>query len=167
MGAPPKTSVVTGINRLGRLLDHRPMVLPEVRLQSVGCGALRVKSDCSVQLFAQDVSVTCVPIGLADHMDEDIEQHHIWAWPPGHMALSVNVKNGDRGIRVFPRFSVPVNDLSARFVRRGPHCVEVTARIVPSGPAPREGTAEDVTEVPGLGNREVLDKAEEIGPRSG
>ena len=46
------------------------MVLSALRVPSVPGRAVRVEPDGAVQLLAQDVGVTRVPIGLGEHMNQ-------------------------------------------------------------------------------------------------
>ena len=75
-------------------------------------------------------------------------------------------KGGDRRVRVVPRSPVAVDDLGARLIRSSPHEVEVAADRR-TGAVAGERASEHLAEVPGLGDRQVLDQAEEIGPGRG
>jgi hypothetical protein len=77
----------------------------------------------------------CVPIGFVEHMDQDVEEHDIGSRPPRHVSRRVYVKGIDRRARVIPRSPIPLNDLSARFIRRARHRIEVAGGIKPSAPA--------------------------------
>ena len=80
------------------------------------------------------------------------------------MARSVDVEGVDRRVRVLRHASVAVNDPLARLVLGGPQVGAGGRGVVPAWQRLGEGPAEDLAEVPGLPDREVLDQAEEVGP---
>ena len=61
--------------------------------------ALRVRTHCAVELFAQDVGVSGVPAGLGEDVDHDGEQFHVGARP---RAVSLPAEFG-AGVRVVGR----------------------------------------------------------------
>ena len=115
------------------------------------------------RLFAKDVGVAGVPTGLGKQVDQDIEQCHLRVRPPatwpGHRG---------RGRRSSRRCG-PTPSGSGRRRRAGlvlgrPHGGESLGLDVPPGQGLGEGTVEDLAEVPGLPDRQVLDQAQEVGP---
>jgi len=50
----------------------------------------------AIKLFAQDIGVSGVPTGLGEHMNQDVEQLHVRAWPPRHVASGADVEGVDR-----------------------------------------------------------------------
>ena len=122
----------------------------------------------AVQLLAQDVGVPGVPVGLGEHVDHDVEQLHVRARPPRHVAGRVDVESRDRRVRVVPDAPVAVDDLGPRLVRGGPQVGEGLEVVVPPpGQSFGKRAPEDVAEVPGLGAGEVLDQTEEVRPGGG
>src|SRR5206468_119356 len=95
-GSLGRCSGLNGISCLGCPLDLRAVVLPEGRVSPVQGRAPRLRSHRAVQLLAQDVSVPGVTIGLVEDVDQDVEELHVRAWPPGHMARRIDVERGDR-----------------------------------------------------------------------
>ena len=129
--------------------------------------ALLVGSDRSVEPFTQDVGVASVPTGLGKEMDEDVEQGHLGVLPPGHAAGGIESEGGHRRVAVVPHASVTVNDVAAGLVLGRPHVGESLDLDVPPRQGLGKGTAEDLAEVPGLPGRQVLDKAQQVGPSEG
>ena len=54
----------------------------------------------------------CMPSSLGEHMDQDVEQFHVRAWPPGHVARHVDIEGRNRRVRVLPRSAVAVDDFA-------------------------------------------------------
>src|SRR6516164_9681559 len=79
-----------GIGCFGGLLDLRAAVLPMSRVVFGHGRALRVGPDRAVELFAQDVGMPGVPVGLGEDVDQDVEQLHARARPPRHVARGVD-----------------------------------------------------------------------------
>lgn len=52
--------------------------------------------------FAQDVGMSGVPAGLGEEVDHDVEQLHVRARPPRHVAVGVDRERLDRRVRVLP-----------------------------------------------------------------
>jgi len=50
--------------------------------------------------LAKDVGVTEMPVGLCQHVNEDVEQLHVWPGPPWHVAGGIDGKRVDRRVRV-------------------------------------------------------------------
>ena len=44
-----------------------------------------------------------VATGLGEHVDEDVEELHVGAWPPRDVAGRIDREGRDRGVRVVPR----------------------------------------------------------------
>src|SRR4051794_9978232 len=109
-------SGLTGVSCPCCPLDLRAVVLPEDRVSPVQGRAPRLRSHCAVQLLAQDVSVPGVTIGLVEDVDHDVEELHVRARPPRHMAGRVDVERGNRRVRVRPHAPVAMDDLDARLV---------------------------------------------------
>src|SRR5262249_59511102 len=73
----------------------------------------------------------------------------------------------DCRVRVLPYAPVETSDLGAGLVLGGPECGVVRGLVVPPGQGFGEWPAEDLAEVPGLPDRQVLDQAEEVCPGGG
>lgn len=109
-----------------------------------------------------------MPVCLREHVNQDIEKHHVGIpRPPGHPAGRVEVEGVDRRVRVYPHAPVAVNDLGARLLLGGPLIGVVLGVGVPPGQVLGERTPEDLAEVLGLADRQVLVQAEEVCPGGG
>jgi hypothetical protein len=99
--AGEELAVVDGSSSGGGL-DLGPLSPPERRV------APRLVRVClcgpcgTVELFTQEVGVTGVPVGLGEHVDQDVEQHDVGSRPPRHMTRCVDVERLDGGVSVLP-----------------------------------------------------------------
>ena len=166
MGSGRLWSGAGGIGCSGRLLDLRVVGLPVSRVESGQGRALRAGPDRAVELFSQDVGMPGVPVGLTENVDHDVEQLHVGARPPWHVAGGTDGKRVDRRVRVLPYAPVETDDLFASFVLGSPQ-VGATGGLVPPGQGFGERAAEDLTEIPGLPGRQVFDQAEAVGSGGG
>src|SRR4051812_5933814 len=96
---------------LGSSFDLRPVGLTGRRVDTLL--VLSCYSGPAVELFTQDVGVSGVPGCVAEDVDHDVEQFHIWAWPPRHVTGSVDGKLLDRRVRMVPCAPVEADDLFA------------------------------------------------------
>lgn len=128
---------------------------------------MRVGSDRAVELLTQDVGMSGMPVGLADDVDQDVEQLHVGARPPRHVAGIVDSQRADRRVRVLPYAPVETGDLLTGLVLGGPHVGAVRGLVIPAMQGSGERAIEDLAEVPGLPRRQVLDQAEEVGSGGG
>ena len=106
-----------------------------------------------------------MPIGLREHVDQDNEGPHVRARPPGQRGQVRLCEGRDRRVRVLPNALVAIDDLDARLVFSRPHVGAGIGVVVPPWQSLRERPPEHLAEIPGLGDRQVFDQAEEIGPR--
>jgi hypothetical protein len=151
----------------GGPLDFHAPVLPEGCVVLLQGHAFRVRSHRAVKLFAQDVGVAGVPAGLGKDVDQDVEEFHVGAWPPRHVAGGVDGEGIDRRVAVVPHSPVSVDDVGAGLVLGRPHVGKTLGLVVPPGQGLRERTLEDLAEVPGFPGRQMLDQAQEVGPGDG
>ena len=109
-----------------------------------------------------------VPGGLGQHVHHDVEELHVRARPPRHVAGGVDGEGVDGRVRVRPHPPVPVDDLGPRLVLGRPHVgAERGLVIVPARHRLGERPAEDLAQVPGLRGGQVLDQAQQVGPGRG
>jgi hypothetical protein len=98
-----------------RLFDLGAVVLPPARVVLRQIRVIGRYPRDAVQLLAQDVGVPGVPVGLADHVDQDVEEHdHRNRWrPPGHPTRRVEGEGVNSRVRVSPRLPVRLNYFGA------------------------------------------------------
>ena len=155
-GRPPRRSAKVLRPRLDQLLG-RPARSSRAGLPG-RCRfrtgrAPRVRPDSAVELLAQDVGVPGMAGGLAEQVDHDVEQLHVGARPPRHVAGGVDGERVDRRVRVLPHAPVEADDLVAGLVLGRPQVGAVRGLVVPPGQGLGERAAEDLAEVPGLPDR--------------
>ena len=110
--------------------------------------------------------VAGVPTGLGEHVDQDVEQFHLGARPPRHVARGIDGEGFDRRVAVVRtrryrsmmllRDSCSVAHMSARRSASTSSGARVPER---DGRRPRRSTW--------LPGRQVLDQAQEVGPSRG
>jgi DNA-binding MarR family transcriptional regulator/GNAT superfamily N-acetyltransferase len=118
-----------------------------------------------VDELADDVGVTGVPVGLGDHVHQDLVQCDLAAPlpPPGHVAEFVQGQRADRGVRVRPRPAVQPDDVAARLLGGGPHVRVGLGPFLQPRQRLAERLAEHFAEIPELHAGQVLDQAEQVG----
>jgi hypothetical protein len=122
--------------------------------------------DTAVDKFPNDVGMSSVPMGLGDHVVQDLTQRHLSPIfrSPGHPASRVQRQRRDRLVRVFPDPPVETNDLVARFISSRPH-VRVRLGVI-CVPRQRllEGPTEALAEVARLDAGHMFDQPQQVGP---
>ena len=96
----------------GGVLQPGPVALPPGPVARRQVVVLLAYSGGTVDELADDVGVPCVPVGLGDHVHEDLVQRDLAVVsPPGHVADRVQRQRADRGVGVRPRPVVQTDDL--------------------------------------------------------
>jgi hypothetical protein len=83
------------------------------------------------------------------------------------VAGGVDGQGVDRRVGVIPHAPVSVDDLRAVLVLGHPQVGAALGLVVPPGQGLAERPVKDLTEVPGLPERQVLNQAEKVGPSGG
>jgi hypothetical protein len=156
-------------HRVGDLQDAPG--IDETVLSSIGLVLPRerggVRTECAVELLAEDVSVPEVPVRLGHDMDHDVEQLDGWSGPPRHISRRLDRQRLDGRVCVLACPLVCGDDVRAGLALGDPHMIAIVkARVIESRGLLRVGTVEDRPEVPGLAQGQVLDQAEQVGARS-
>src|SRR5450631_3878877 len=132
-----------GLLNLRSVSDPIGLVLPRER---VG-----VRTECAVELLAEDVSVPQVPVRLGHDMDRDVEQLDGWSGPPRHISRRLDRQRLDGRVCVLARPLVSCDDVRAGLAFGDPHMIAIVeARVIESRDRLRVGTVEDRPELPGL-----------------
>ena len=149
----------------GRVLQPVPVAGPPRLVPRREVAVVGPDPGRPVDELADDVGVTGVPVGLGDHVHQDLVQRDLAAPlpPPRHVAGRVQGQRGDRGVRVRPRPAIEPGDVAARLLGGGPHVRVGLGAFLQPWQRLVEGLAEHLAEIPELHAGQVLDQAEQVG----
>jgi dipeptidase E len=96
-------------------LEPAPVALPPRTIARRHVVVARAQADRAVDELADDVGLPGVPVGLGDHVDQDLVQRHLAAVlrPPWHVAGGVQPERADGGVGMRPSPLVQARDLFA------------------------------------------------------
>ena len=149
----------------GRALEPAPVALPPGLVARSHVVVAFPQAGGAVDELADDVGLPGVPVGLGDHVDQDLVQRHLAPAlrPPRHMTDRVQRERADGGVGVRPGLPVQAGDLLARLVDCGPH-VRVGFGVIRQ---PRQRLAERapeaIAEIAEFHAGHMLDQSQQVG----
>jgi hypothetical protein len=142
-------------------LEPAPVGLPPRLVAGRHVVVARAQADRAVDELADDVGLPGVPVGLGDHVDQDLVQRHLAAVlrPPRDMTDVVQRERADGGVGMRPGPPVQAGDLLTGLVGGGPHVRVGLGVVLQPGQRLAERAPEGIAEVPELHAGHVLDQS--------
>src|SRR6202022_186622 len=135
-----------------RALEAAPVALPPRLVARRHVVVAVTQTSGAVDELADDVGLPGMPVGLGDHVDQDLVERHLAPVirPPRHMTDRIQRERADNGVGVRPGPPVQAGDLRARFVGGGPHVRVGFGVILQPWQPLAEWAAEAIPEIPEL-----------------